>query len=371
MFTRHGLAVAVLLAACGDDATTIDAEAPGDARDGGTADAADAGTFVAADPVLISTASPANDEDPFVLRASDGWYYVIWFSARTGAGDIYLRRTRDGVSWSAAIQVSSGPDTDLYPSLYEDADQVLRAAWFRRVGSPDGRGHIVTTSTTDPLVWSPSMEVAVTAPVGAENDWTPTISRPVGGALTIAFARDACYPSPQPCFSVLVTQAVGEGWSAPTPLADATGAQDHLPFVLASGGGLLAAWNRYDAAATLPYLTSTTDVLIATSTDGATWTSPLALTDDDAQQVADVFPVLFRDHDGQDRVMWLAAGPASTAVVDRPVTGGPGGGTPIAALPSQGYSHHVVATATPGVYLGAWVEGPDGARDIYARVLTR
>jgi hypothetical protein len=37
----------------------------------------------------------------------------------------------------------------------------------------------------------------------------------------------------------------------------------------------------------------------------------------------------------------------------------------------EGYSHRVAATSTPGVYLGVWVQGPEGAQDIYYRFFRR
>ena len=34
---------------------------------------------------------------------------------------------------------------------------------------------------------------------------------------------------------------------------------------------------------------------------------------------------------------------------------------------SAGYSHRITATPVGGLYFGAWVQGPDGAQDIYYR----
>jgi len=33
-----------------------------------------------------------------------------------------------------------------------------------------------------------------------------------------------------------------------------------------------------------------------------------------------------------------------------------------------GYSHRIAATSTPGVSIGVWVDGPEGAQDIYYRL---
>jgi len=37
----------------------------------------------------------------------------------------------------------------------------------------------------------------------------------------------------------------------------------------------------------------------------------------------------------------------------------------------DGYSHSIVPTATPGVCLGVWVQGPEGSQDIYYRFFER
>ncbi len=364
MPARSILAAAVILAACDGD----EMPAPAAAGDGAAVDAA---AFVPGDEVLLSNDSPGRDEDPFVLRTRDGWIYVAWFSEQSGNGDIYLRRTRDGALWSEPVRVSSTAERDLYPTLYEDDAGRVHATWFRRGDGGNGRGHIVYTSTADALVWNPASEIAVTSPAGADNDWTPSIAETPGGALVIAFARDGCYPRPQPCFALkVVTSKDGVSWSAPAPMVQGAGEQDHLPFLARSGATLIAVWNRYAASATLPYLTGTTDVFSATSVDGTSWAMTTALTANDAEQVTDVFPVLYPDHARALRVLWLSATPSSQTVVERAVSGA-GAASPIAALPATGYSHHVVASPTPGVYLGAWVSGTDPKQDIYARVFRR
>jgi hypothetical protein len=385
MRAQVGLAATLLLAACGESESGLAPLAPGgsdaaiktDATgadalpETGDGAAPDAPGFIPADPLLISTASPGRDEDPFVLRARDGWIYVVWFSERTGNGDIYLRRTHDGVAWSEAVRVSSTAERDLYPCLHEDDAGRLHAAWFRRGDGGNGRGHIVYTSTSDGLAWNPGSEVAVTAPAGADNDWTPSIVRAANGALVIAFARDGCYPRPQPCFTLkVVTSDDGVVWSNPVAMVAPAGEQDHLPFLARDGANLIAVYNRYAANATLPYATDTTDVLSAMSTDGMTWSAPAELTANDAERVVDVFPILFTDHDLTQRMLWLSATPSSQSVVERAFSGS-GAPVPIDALPASGYSHHVVATPTPGVYLGAWVEGAEPAQEIRARVFRR
>jgi hypothetical protein len=58
-------------------------------------------------------------------------------------------------------------------------------------------------------------------------------------------------------------------------------------------------------------------------------------------------------------------------VFELPVSGvGTAGGTENTSLPA-GYSHKVAATSTPGVYLAAWVQGPEGSQDVYYRFFRR
>jgi hypothetical protein len=102
------------------------------------------------------------------------------------------------------------------------------------------------------------------------------------------------------------------------------------------------------------------------SSTGAVWHSPSDITLAQAESVT-LYPTLYSDHAGVLHLAWLSGTAAAQSVVEVPLA------TPAAtpsALPLDGYSPRVVATPTPGVYLGAWVAGPVNERNVYVRVFT-
>ena len=378
--------LALLAAGCGDDddAGTRDAapadadaaDADADAADAAPADGAspdvrpDAALFVPGPALLLSDSSPGKDEDPFILRTRDGRLHVAWFSERSGNGDIYLRSTSDGQRFDTPVQVTSGPAVDFFPALTQGAGDRIHAAWFRRdtVGS---RGRIVYSHTDSITSWPASAEVDVTTPTGGASDWTPQLAETAAGALVIVFVRDGCWPRPQPCFGLWATRSTtgGATWTPAVQILATAGQQDHLPSLLASPTGLTLVWNRYDASATLPWLTTTTDVALATSSDGITWSPGADLTSNDTAAITDVFPALYADHTGALHALWLQASTTSMAVVEQRL--GASTPSPVGDLPAAGYSHHLVATPSPGAFLAAWVAGSGSALDIQVRVIAR
>ncbi|MCC6995938.1 MAG: exo-alpha-sialidase [Deltaproteobacteria bacterium] len=375
--------LAVVCSGCGDgddddddspDAAPADAApAPADAAptDGAGPDVRpDAALFVPGPALLLSDGSPSKDEDPFILRTRDGRLHVAWFSERTGNGDIYLRSTSDGANFDAPVQLTSGPAVDFFPALTQSASARIHAVWFRRDTS-GARGRIVYSHSDAISTWPISAEVDVTTPTGSASDWTPQIAETASGALVVVFVRDGCWPQPQPCFGLWATRSTtgGATWTPAAQILPTAGQQDHLPSLLASPAGLTLVWNRYDASATLPWLTATTDVALATSTDGVTWTAGTDLTSNDGAAITDVFPALYADHAGALHALWLEASSTAMAVVEQRL--GATTPSPISDLPAAGYSHHLVATPTPGRFLAAWVAGSGSALDIQVRVIAR
>ena len=354
------------LAACGggdgDDAANVDATR----ADGAPAiDAAP--QYVPGDPMVISTGSTMNDEDPFLLRARDGSIYVAWFSETVG-NDILISRTTDGVTWTPPAHISSGPAVDYAPSLYQDAAGIIHATWFRMAP-----GRIVynrTAAADDGLVWGAGGEVDVTTGVGTD-DWVPSIAPAPGGGLAIAFTRNTC-PPPDTCWGIAsATSADGATWSGVTPVVPAAGGfEHHLPQLANIDGELQLAWVPYDADAAVPWESGSSGahVRMLHSATGATWDDPRTVAARDEAAVA-LFPTLYADHAGRWFVAWLGAAATGSGVVELPLDA-IGSGTP-APLPIPGYSPRVVATPTPGVFVAAWVEGPPNDRDIHVRVFAK
>jgi hypothetical protein len=147
---------------------------------------------------------------------------------------------------------------------------------------------------------------------------------------------------------------------------------DHLPFVARTGNRLTLVWMRYDTAQALPWLSPKSDLFFSTSLDGLKWASPSKITRESGN-VVNIFPALYRDFDDTWSFVWLSTRLGVPGVFELPVADAdryPVGLIQDRVLP-EGYSHRIVATTNPGLYFGVWVQGPDGAQDIYARFFKR
>jgi hypothetical protein len=318
-------------------------------------------------PVDLS-ASPGKDEDPDLVRLADSSILLVWFSERTGNGDIYYRHSGDGHTWDSPVQVSSGASTDVYPGIVEAPAHTLHAVWHRFDADPNTTSRIIYNRSSDGT-WDAANEQTIAPGV----DWSPSIAATASGALVVAFAHDPCSPSLPVCFEIEIVRSLDGGttWSAPVaPPLGASGYGDAIPFMALTGDHLTLVWNRYVAttSAELPYQTATSEVMLSTSSDGATWSTPVAVTSNGDY---DLFPALYEDQGGTWWITWLTA-PATTqittAVAQKLATAGTG--LPTATLPVTGYSPRAIATSVQGRYVAAWVEGTSDL-EIWARELVR
>jgi hypothetical protein len=343
----------LVLTACGDDGVT-----PTDAA----IDAAP--VFEPGLPLLLSADSPGNDEDPAVLRARDGSIYVAWFSQGAG-NDIMISRTVDGTHWSTPTHVSTGAPTDLGPTLYQDSTGIIHVAWFRWPGTaPPGGITTVAATTPDSINWGAEVNVTTSS---ATDDWLPSLSANSAGDLVVAFARNTC--PPPTCYGLAASTSSDHGmtWSSPVTIVAADSATEHfLPALANTGTELVVAWDPYDHSASAPYASATTGshISLMHSATGTTWTGASDLTTRQTSSIA-TMPTLYTDHANAWHAAWLAADSTGTRVVSVPLASP--STTPV-ELPIDGYSPHIVATPTPGVFLAAWVGGSAGERDIYVRV---
>lgn len=343
---RSGLVAAVLIG-CGGGASAPDAAAP-------PIDTAppsiDAG-LVPGDPIDLG-----GNEDPSVLVTDDGTLVVAYFSDEGGNPDLYLRTSRDGVTWTAPVQITTAPEADFYPTLIE-ANGRFHLSWFRRDPPPTNYATVWYASTDDLSTWPTGVQVASGAPI---EDQVPTIAATATGLEIVFVSKLRGATGRQELYAVTSTD--GAAWSAPTELDVNDPAQhDHLPVLVPSAGGLTMAWVRCDDTEPLLCLSNSAELFTATSTDGLTWTSPAQVTSDTE---IDVFPDLYATSDHDLALAWV-----TTAIdMNGSVVGLPLGGvypTDRTDLPLTGYSPKVAATHTPGVYLGAWV---DAAHDIWVRL---
>ena len=145
---------------------------------------------------------------------------------------------------------------------------------------------------------------------------------------------------------------------------------DHLPFAARTGSEVSLVWVRHDTTEPLPWLNRKSDLLYSASPDGLAWRPPTRVTND-AGNVVNLFPTMFAGFDDRWAALWLSTRAGDPRVFELPLASvGSAGGSENGSLP-PGYSHKVAATPTPGVYLAAWVQGPEGSQDVYYRFFRR
>ena len=319
---------------------------------------------------LLSIGSPTKDEDPSVLRAQDGRLFVAWFSDRGGNPDIYITSTVDGTGWTGPFRVTTSTGGDFNPSLIQDEQGVFHLAWFR--WEAPFRGHIWYNHSVDGLTWNPGTEVQVTTAADVD-DWVPTLVRTADGTLLVYFVseiRDTTNPTSE--IYVARKGPAASSWDAPVSLTAINSAteHDHLPFAARTGNTITLVWVRHDTSQPLPWMNPKSDLFLSTSTEGLDWAPPTRITQT-VGNVVNLFPGLYQRSGGGWFCVWLSTpqGPTNPKVFELPVAGSstdPAALVENTALPG-GYSHRIAPTSTPGRYLGVWVQGPEGAQDIYYR----
>ncbi len=319
-------------------------------------------------PALLSVNSPTKDEDPSVLLASDGRLFVAWFSDRdANPGDIYVTSTSDRTTWSAPVRVTNGPGGDFYPNLLQDSHGTFHLVWFQWTSLFVGQ--IRHATSTNGTAWSAEEAVTTDALV---DDWVPTIAEAPDGSLLVCFVASKRNPAVPNAQIYVVRKRPGQPWEPPVALSlNSATEHDHLPYIARTGPNeLTMVWVRYAGNADF-IANSRSDLYAATSSDGLSWSAPIRVTTDDHGQ--NLFPDLYRRHDGTWALVWLSTRSGAPAQYELPLsslTRFPTGLVEYSLLPA-GYSHRVTATPVPGEYLAAWVQGPEGAQDIYYRLIRR
>jgi hypothetical protein len=318
-------------------------------------------------PALLTAGSPTKDEDPSVLLARDGSLFVAWFSDRLANPDIYITRTTDGVTWQSPIRVTDDVNGDFAPSLIQDEDGIFHLVWFR--WDTPFHGHIWTNSSSDGIHWDPATESPVTTEPDVD-DWVPSLAQAAHGSLLVCFASQKRSASSTRDLYV-TTRGPGQmTWSQPVPVpgVNSPTENDDLPFLARTSRGLTLVWMRFDTSQPTPWLNPRSDLFLSTSSDGLAWAPPSQVTHE-GPVVANLFPELFPGADESWSILWLSTRsdpPALLQLPERYAAVYPAGVVQNDMLPA-GYSHRISPTSTPEVFLGVWVQGPEGAQDLYYR----
>jgi hypothetical protein len=265
---------------------------------------------------LLSVNSPTKDEDPSVICGQDGTVFVAWFSDRGGNPDIYLTTTQNGIDWKPPIRVTTSPDGDFYPNLFQDYQGIYHLVWFR--WSAPFRGHIVHNSSLDGLTWHQESEELVTTETDVD-DWVPTITQAPDGTLLVFFVSGRRNPGNPTSDIYLATKQLG-GWSqavAPAGINSAT-EHDQLPFVAQTGDKLTLVWVRHDTTAVLPWTNPKSDLFFSTSVDGQYWTVPAKITNETGN-VVNLFPAIYAKPGYEWSLIWLSNKPGHPVLFELPL----------------------------------------------------
>ena len=378
-------------AGCGDGKASPDARIDAPLVD------ADPRTIVApGSPFSIGPDDIARqDEDPAIAVDAQGSLYALWYSNRGSAAagridkQVYAIKSIDAATWTTPVAISNGNDWAFAPSVTVASDGGLVAAWWNWHNTPDGcTVGVDCTGTTNSLLARASPDgVSWTAPIESVTtglgDWLPSVvDDPTTGRVLIYFAAvarraDGVVDVSDSRSRLFVTASSGATWGAVTPLVGVNDTATHqsYPFVARKPDGTFAmTWTRFAAAdGSWSHVISepSTETWVATSTDGITWTNAHPISET-AGTYIDAFPSLFLDHARTAlSVIWVTTdGAPSGQVVEMPFDGAyPTGRTVRANL--TGYTPRVVATATPGVFWGVWVQGSDPDQRVRGQFFTK
>lgn len=111
----------------------------------------DNGVTWSAASVLVT--GPWNANEPYFYQGTDGKLWLTWRAAGQGNSDIYAKTSTDnGATWSSNILLVSSPENDFEPAMAQGGDSKLWLTWTR--STYFGSQIIYKTSTDGGVNWS-------------------------------------------------------------------------------------------------------------------------------------------------------------------------------------------------------------------------
>jgi hypothetical protein len=134
-------------------------------------------------PLQITKGQVGNHYYPSLLQASDGTLCITWFSDRSGNADVWFSDSRDGIQWSAPRQITRDSSWDWTPSLTQTSDKTLWLAW---ASTRSGNKDVWVSNSTDRTTWSSPRRLAINT---IDNEDFPCLSRSHSGGLLLTWTR--------------------------------------------------------------------------------------------------------------------------------------------------------------------------------------
>ena len=317
------------------------------------------------------------DDDPALVRASDGSYHLAWLSNRTGNAELFAARSADGLSWGKPVRVTNNDFQDWYPSLLQGQDGTFHLVWMRVTPPPDNFQHLWYNRSADGLNWDPAKEVQITT--GAVNDFAPNLAMDAEGNLLVFFSGAVRSKNGTSDLFVVRSRDQGASWEEPRALSTLSTPTDMevFPWVeRRDNGSFMMVFSRHDSTRGANYFHSSTELFFASSTDGLTWDPPTTITSDES---VDTLPSFYVDHAGTKwTLLWVStamSNPPKGEVVEIDVDNlkqYPDGVTNWTnRIGAGGWSPRVVATGTEGLYLMLSVCRVKGTAKIHSQIYQR
>ncbi|HEV2668652.1 MAG TPA: sialidase family protein [Blastocatellia bacterium] len=314
-------------------------------------------------PVRISNYT-GEDEDPSVLLARDGRFYVTWSSKRRSGANIYIKSSEDGRTWSSEERVTSGPGEDYYSSLTQTRDGAFHIAWFR-LDRKQKDMNIWYSRSQDARTWTSPAQIANSP----KPDWAPNFHADSRGILRIVWSSSQTGNR-----ELFVSQSDdgGRRWSPERQITQSDEEDDFPHMIETSEGELIMAWTRYrKGSPLLSYVKdASAEIVIARSRDGLNWSVPEVVSPpDEKRRHMDLLPFIFADAaDKQLYLSWTSS--RSDRRGDILLRGLGAEASAYRLLTNEqksDYDAKIAPTKTPGQYLMVWVSNREGKTDIYSR----
>jgi hypothetical protein len=313
-------------------------------------------------PVQLSD-HPDADEDPAVVFARDGRFFLVWSGKRNDGVHLRLRTSRDGRGWGAERRITAGSEEDYYPSLVQARDGGFHLAWFR-LGREAGRTEIWYTRSPDGQTFADPQRITN----DPAQDWSPLIHEDADGVLWIVWSSQRS--GNRELFAVRSTDG-GLRWSPPVQLTRSEEEDDFPHLVESPDGQRSLVWTRFRAGSgLLDYWRDTTsEIVMAQAREGLRLAPPVTWSPPDAdERYTEILPSTFRHSDGRVFLSWTSdRSDRRGDILLRELADPAAPVRQLTTSPHADYDGKVVATPQRGEYLLVWVSTEAGNPDVYAR----
>jgi hypothetical protein len=313
-------------------------------------------------PVRL-TDHPDADEDPSVVFARDGRFFLVWSGRRNDGVHLRLRTSRDGRGWGAERRITAGVDEDHYPSLVQGREGSFHLAWFR-LGREARKTEIWYTHSPDGQTFADPQRITN----DPAQDRAPLVHEDADGVLWIVWSSQRS--GNRELFAVRSSDG-GRRWSPPDQLTRSAEEDDFPHLVESPDGARSLVWTRFHAGSGLrDYGRDTTsEIVMAQTREGLRLAPPVVCSPPDTEErYTEVLPSTFRHADGRMFLSWTSdRSDRRGDILLRELADSSAPVRQLTTSPQADYDGKVVPTPQRGEHLLVWVSTEAGNADIFAR----